>query len=54
MAAKEIVLIAMGEDKAQAIHDTVYGEVTPQVQASILRNHPHVTILVDKAAASKL
>jgi len=54
MAAKEIVLIAMGEDKAQAIRDTVYGEVTPKVQASILRNHPHVTILVDKAAASLL
>ena len=54
MNAKEVVLIAMGADKAQAIHDTVYGEINPQVQASILRSHPHVTILVDKAAASLL
>ena len=54
MNAKEVVLIAMGADKAQAIHDTVYGEIDPQVQASILRSHPHVTILVDKAAASLL
>ena len=54
MRAKEVVLIAMGADKAQAIHDTVKGDVTPQVQASILRLHPCATILVDKAAASML
>ena len=54
MHAKAVVLIAMGEDKAQAIRDTVKGDVTPQVQASILRFHPNATILVDKAAASLL
>lgn len=54
MAAREVVLIAMGEDKAQAIHDMVCGDITPGVQASILRSHPHATILVDKAAASLL
>ena len=54
MAAREVVLIAMGEDKAQAIRDMVRGDITPDVQASILRSHPHATILVDKAAASLL
>lgn len=54
MAAREIVLIAMGEDKADAIRETVMRDITPRVQASILRAHPHVTILLDKAAASKL
>lgn len=54
MNAKAVVLIAMGADKAQAIRDTVKGDVTPQVQASILRFHPNATILVDKAAASLL
>lgn len=54
MHAKAVVLIAMGADKAQAIHDTVKGDVTPRVQASILRLHPNATILVDKAAASLL
>lgn len=54
MNARAVVLIAMGEDKAQAIRDTVKGDVTPQVQASILRFHPNATILVDKAAASLL
>ena len=54
MRAKAVVLVAMGEDKAQAIHDTVKGDVNPQVQASILRLHPNATILVDKAAGSLL
>ena len=54
MAAKEVVLVAMGEDKAEAIYATVHGPVTPKVPASILRTHPHVTILVDKAAGKLL
>ncbi len=54
MAAKTIVLIAMGADKAQAIHDTIYGGIDPMVPASILRTHKNAIILVDKAAASML
>ena len=54
MSAREILLIAMGADKAQAIQETIMNDITPQVQASILRAHPHVTILLDKAAASRL
>ncbi len=54
MSARQVVLIAMGKDKAKAIHDTVKGNVTPRVQASILRTHPNAHILVDKEAASLL
>ncbi len=54
MEAKEIVLIAMGADKANAIYNTVHGDIAPAVQASILRAHTHVTLLLDKAAASLL
>ena len=54
MAAKKIVLIATGPAKAQAIHDTVKGEVTAQVPASILQNHVDCVLLLDKAAASLL
>ena len=54
MAAKKIVLIATGPAKAQAIHDTVKGEVTAQVPASILQNHADCVLLLDKAAASLL
>lgn len=54
MKAKAILLIATGEDKAQAIQSAVEGNVTPLVPASILQLHPQVTILLDQAAASLL
>ncbi|EUJ44294.1 glucosamine-6-phosphate deaminase [Listeria riparia] len=54
MGAKKIVLLAFGENKAQAIKDTVEGKVDESVPASVLQNHPDVTIIVDKAAASLL
>ncbi len=54
MAAKKIVLIATGTAKAQAIHDTVKGEVTAQVPASVLQNHADCVLLLDKAAAALL
>jgi len=54
MRARRVVLIATGEDKAQAVRDAVLGDVTPQVQASILRYHPNALFLLDKAAASLL
>ena len=52
--AKKILLLATGADKAQAIHDSVYGDIDPQCQASILRGHKDVVFLLDKAAASML
>jgi len=54
MNARKVILLATGADKAQAIHDSVLGDVNPQVQASILRTHPDVIFLLDKAAASLL
>ena len=54
MNARKIVLIAYGANKAQAIHDTVYGRVTADVPASILQLHPNCSIYVDKAAAAML
>ena len=54
MKARTVVLVANGEDKAQAIHDTVKGKIDPHVPASILRCHPNCLIFVDEAAASKL
>jgi glucosamine-6-phosphate deaminase len=54
MAAKKIVLIAMGKDKAEAIKGLVEGEISPWMPASILRLHKNVTILCDEDAASLL
>jgi len=54
MQAKTILLIATGKDKAQAVHDSILGDVTPQVQASILRTHPEAIFFLDRDAASLL
>ncbi|MDD5899253.1 MAG: glucosamine-6-phosphate deaminase [Clostridia bacterium] len=52
--ARRILLLATGADKAQAIHDSVLGDIDPRCQASILRTHKDVIFLLDKAAASLL
>ena len=54
MAADEIMLLALGAEKADAIKKTVKGPVTPRLPASILRLHKKVTLLLDEGAASKL
>jgi len=54
MNAKSIVLIANGEQKAQAIYNTIYGPVTTECPSSILQLHPDLTLIVDKEAASLL
>ena len=54
MACRSIVLVATGANKAEAVYKSIYGPVDPHVPASILRTHPSVTFLLDKAAASRL
>ncbi|HFI0578340.1 TPA: glucosamine-6-phosphate deaminase [Streptococcus suis] len=54
MAAKTIVLMAYGPEKADAIKATVEGPVTEEVPASVLQNHDDVVLIIDEAAASKL
>ena len=43
---------AQTEEEAQALKDSIYGPVTPEVPGSILRFHPDVTIIADEAAMS--
>jgi glucosamine-6-phosphate deaminase len=40
--------------KAKAIAAMIHGPVTENCPASVLQNHPDVTVIVDKAAASLL
>ena len=54
MCAKQIVLVANGPKKAQAVKDALEGEITPYCQASILQLHPNVTFVLDEDAASAL
>ncbi|RVU98207.1 glucosamine-6-phosphate deaminase [Coriobacteriales bacterium OH1046] len=50
MSAHRILILASGEQKAQAVHDMVLGPITPQVPASILQLHPACTVIADEAA----
>ena len=52
MAARKVLLIATGKDKAEIVKKSFFGPVTPMVPASILQFHPDVTVIVDEAAAS--
>lgn len=54
MSAKQIILIATGPKKAEAIKNMVEGPVTAQVPASVLQEHKDVLIFLDEAAASLL
>ncbi|MFT4245701.1 MAG: glucosamine-6-phosphate deaminase [Micrococcaceae bacterium] len=54
MEAKHILIVIIGENKAQAVHDFVEGPISAACPATILQMHPHVTVLLDEAAASKL
>ena len=54
LQGKKMVLMAYGEDKADAIKGMVDGPVTTHLPASALQNHADVVVIVDDAAASKL
>lgn len=52
MESKEIILLVSGEKKAEALKQLLEGEVTEELPASVLRNHPKVTIIADEQALS--
>ena len=52
MFARAILILASGEDKAQAVYNMCYGHVTPQCPASILQLHQNCTVIADEAALS--
>lgn len=54
MAAKRIILLATGKDKAKAIAEAIKGNITPKMPASLLQVHPNVQFLLDEDAASLL
>jgi glucosamine-6-phosphate deaminase len=54
MEARQILLMATGRNKAEAVHHMVEGGVSAMWPASILQFHPHATVLLDDAAATRL
>ena len=54
MESQEIVLLAFGEGKAEAVAAAVEGPIPASVPASILQLHERATLLLDEAAAGDL
>ena len=52
MAARRVLLVASGANKAEAFYRTVCGPITPQCPASILQLHNDVVIVGDEEALS--
>ncbi len=52
--AKKVVLVAQGEQKAEAVAQMVEGPVSALWPATVLQFHNDATILVDEAAGSEL
>ena len=54
MDADEILLIASGKNKQDAIRQTIEGGVNHLCPASILQMHEHAIVVCDECAADKL
>lgn len=54
LEARHLVMIATGQAKAAPIADAIEGPLSAFCPASALQLHPHVTVVVDEAAATGL
>jgi glucosamine-6-phosphate deaminase len=54
LQARHLLLIVTGESKADAVAAAVEGPVSASCPASALQLHPHVTVLLEAAAAARL
>lgn len=52
--ARELVLLAFGAAKAEAVAGAVEGPVSASLPASVIQLHPEVTVLLDEPAAAHL
>ncbi len=54
LAVRKVLLMAVGEHKANIIRDTIEGLVSERVPASLLKQHNDAAIFLDEAAAKEL
>ena len=54
LSAKQIILMAWGEDKAAAVKDISEGTPSPACPASLLQQHENISFVVDQTAAAQL
>ena len=54
LAAKRIVLLSWGINKAEITKETIEGKISSQVPATYLQQHNNTTFILDEGASSKL
>jgi len=54
LRSKKIILIAFGEHKSHIIANTIEGNVTKEIAASYLQEHPNTKVILDSSAAAEL
>jgi glucosamine-6-phosphate deaminase len=54
LEAREIVLVANGQKKADAVAKMIEGPVTSMITASALQLHPRVQVFIDEEASTQL
>lgn len=52
--AKRIVLLGWGANKADILKKTIEGDITAQVPATYLQEHPNTSFILDEGASSEL
>lgn len=53
-SARNVLLCALGEEKADIVYNLVYGKTSTYVPAAMLQMHMNMTLLLDDAAGAKL
>lgn len=54
LAARHVLLLALGEHKASIVRETLEGTITDRVPASFLQEHADARVLLDLSAAGQL
>ena len=54
MSARKILMIVNGENKADILDRVLFGDITPQVPATVLQLHRNVTVVMDKHASANM
>ena len=54
LEARRLVVLAFGDDKAEIVARALAADPTPMIPATLLRDHPRVEWVLDRAAAARL
>lgn len=53
-SAKQVIILAFGSKKADAVYNSIKGNISPSCPASMLQNHSNAVFVCDEAAAAKV